>query len=427
MKELIHYFFTDPVASKVLVGVIMIGLVSGLIGTFAFLRKKTLIGDAISHAVFPGVCIGFLFAGTKDPIFLILGAIVTGWISVLFIDFLSNRTKLKEDTAIALVSTFFFGIGSVIYSFITSQNGGNESGLKVFLFGKAATMTTNDVQLFVGVSIVIILLVLIFQKHLLLLTFNKDFAQSIGVSVKLIELLLSSMLVITVSLGIQVVGVVLMSALLISPAAIARYWTNSMRKMQILASIMGVISGIVGVVVSSLYSNMPTGPWIVSVLFFFAILTFIFAPKKGWLSQRYVQRRNKAKINTENLLKLIYQLKESGKGQFKYMDLLEKREMDTLLVSKYLKIFVKNDWLEVFGTTYSLTDKGVEAGARVVRLHRLWELYLTNRLNFKEDHIHGAAETVEHLITPELEEELMRELGYPEIDPHNKLIPYNKK
>jgi manganese/zinc/iron transport system permease protein len=427
MRELIHYFYTDPVASKVLLGVMMIGLVSGLIGTFAFLRKKTLIGDAISHAVFPGVCLGFLFAGTKDPIFLILGAIITGWISVLFIDFLTNKTKLKEDTAIALVSTFFFAIGSVIYSFITAQNGGNESGLKVFLFGKAATMTENDVQLFVGVSLLIIVFVLFFQKHFFMLTFNKDFAQSIGVPVKLIELLLSSMLVITVALGIQVVGVVLMSALLISPAAIARYWTNSMLKMQLVASIMGVVSGIVGVVVSSLYSNMPTGPWIVSVLFFFAMFTFIFAPKKGWLSQRYIQRKNREKINTENLLKLIYQLKESGKSSFKYIDLLEKREMDTSIVSKYLSLFVKNEWLKEIGTTFCLTEKGIEAGARVVRLHRLWELYLTNRLNFKEDHIHGAAETVEHLITPELEEELMRELGYPEIDPHNKLIPYNKR
>ncbi len=420
----ITYFFTDPIAQKVIIGVAIIGAVSGIVGTFSFLRKKTLIADAISHSVLPGICLGFMFVGTKDPIVLMTGALVIGWISVWLIDSLSSSTKLSEDTAIALVSTLFFAIGSVLLSVISKSQNAEQTGLKNFLFGKAATMTTFDIQVFTVISVVIILIVIVFFKPFQLVCFNTEFAKSIGVKVKFIEFLLSTLTVMTVAIGIQAVGVVLMSALLIAPAASARYWTNRLSIMVIIAALFGMLSSVMGVMLSTMKNSMPTGPWIVFALFAFTLLTLLFAPKKGWFSIRKRNNSNHKKIAEENLLKTFYQLKEEGNSQVTFRDFLEKRAVDTHSLQKDLKRMVRHGFLTENNKTFTLTKRGNTEAARVLRSHRLWELYLTKRMNFKEDHIHGAAETIEHLITPEIEEQLLKELDFPTSDPHNKEIPY---
>ncbi len=424
MIEGITYFFTDPIAQKVILGIAIIGAVSGIVGTFSFLRKKTLIADAISHSVLPGICLGFMFVGTKDPIVLMAGALVIGWISVWLIDYLSSSTKLSEDTAIALVSTLFFAIGSVLLSVISKSQNAEQTGLKNFLFGKAATMTTFDIQVFTVTSIVIILIVIVFFKPFQLVCFNNEFAKSIGVKVKFIEFLLSTLTVMTVAIGIQAVGVVLMSALLIAPAASARYWTNRLSIMVVLAALFGMFSSVIGVMLSTMKNNMPTGPWIVFALFTFTLLTLLFAPKKGWFSIKRRNNSNQKKITEENLLKTFYQLKEDGNSEVSFHDFLEKRAVDTHSLERDLKRMVKNGFLTKKNKTFTLTESGKTEAARILRSHRLWELYLTKRMNFKEDHIHGTAETIEHLITPEIEQQLLKELDFPRSDPHNKEIPY---
>lgn len=424
MMEGITYFFTDPIAQKVIMGIAIIGAVSGVVGTFSFLRKKTLIADAISHSVLPGICLGFMFAGTKDPIVLLTGALVIGWISVWLIDYLSSTTKLSADTAIALVSTLFFAIGSVLLSVISKSQNAEQTGLKNFLFGKAATMTTFDVEVFTVVSIAIFVLVILFFKPFQLVCFNHEFAKSIGVKVKRMEFLLSTLTVMTVAIGIQAVGVVLMSTLLIAPAASARYWTNRLPIMILLAALFGTFSSVIGVMLSTMKNNMPTGPWIVFSLFTFTLFTLLFAPHKGWFSIKRRNLSNHKKITEENLLKTFYQLKEEGNTAVSFRDFLEKRAVDTNSLVRDVRRMVKHGFLVEKDKTFSLTESGNKEAARVLRSHRLWELYLTNRMNFKNDHIHGTAETIEHLITPEIEQLLLKELDFPTSDPHNKEIPY---
>ncbi len=424
MMEGITYFFTDPIAQKVIMGIAIIGAVSGVVGTFSFLRKKTLIADAISHSVLPGICLGFIFVGTKDPIVLLTGALVIGWISVWLIDYLSSTTKLSADTAIALVSTLFFAIGSVLLSVISKSQNAEQTGLKNFLFGKAATMTTFDIQVFTVVSIAIFVVVILFFKPFQLVCFNHEFAKSIGVKVKRMEFLLSTLTVMTVAIGIQAVGVVLMSALLIAPAASARYWTNRLPIMIFLAALFGTFSSVIGVMLSTMKNNMPTGPWIVFSLFTFTLFTLLFAPHKGWFSIKRRNLSNHKKITEENLLKTFYQLKEEGNTAVSFRDFLEKRAVDTHSLVRDVRRMVKHGFLVEKDKTFSLTESGNKEAARVLRSHRLWELYLTNRMNFKNDHIHGTAETIEHLITPEIEQLLLKELDFPTSDPHNKEIPY---
>ena len=427
MISSLFYFLEDAVAQKVVFGVAVIGFISGVVGVFSFLRKKTLVADAISHAVLPGVCVGFLFAGTKDPLVLMTAAVVVGWMSVWMIDMIVRTTKLKEDAAIAIVSTFFFAIGSVLLSYISKSENAEQTGLKNFLFGNAATMTDLDVNVFVIVSLVVLLVVVLFFKQFKLFCFDEAFSKVIGLPVKSIEFLLSTLTVLTVAIGIQAVGVVLMSALLIAPASAARYWTNKLSLMLLIAGLFGLFSGVFGVVVSTFKEAMPTGPWIVTVLFLFTVLTLLFAPKKGWFSIKKLNDFNKFKVMEENLLKVFYQYLEEGKEELAVMEILEKRPVDTSDLEKVLSRLMKKRYLLKQGQHYRLTSNGRIEAMRIVRSHRLWELYLTQRMKFKEDHIHGSAETIEHLITPDIELELLKELDFPKEDPHKKAIPYDSR
>lgn len=409
----------------VLVGLAIISATAGVVGCYAFLRKRTLVGDAVAHSVLPGVAVGFILSGTKDPIFLLLGGLVFGYLAILSIDLIHRRTKLSEDTAIALVTTVYFALGSVFLSVISNTGDGDQAGLKDFLFGKAATLTELDLIVFVVTAVIVIITVVIFYKPFMMLSFNKDFAAAQGWKMNVYETLLSLLTVLVIAIGLQAVGVVLMSALLIAPGASSRYWTNSLRKMMWISALFGALSGVGGGLLSLLGDDMPTGPWVIMILFLFTLLTLLFAPEKGYLSIFKRNKNNQRKINEENVMKAFHQFKENGITEVSVSGFLDKRKMDTNQLQTTLKIVTNRNWLVESCNSYALTVQGEIEAKRVVRLHRLWELYLTKRMNFKEDHIHGTAETIEHLITDELEEELLKELDYPTEDPHNKQIPYN--
>ncbi len=409
----------------VLFGLAVISAVAGVVGCYAFLRKRTLVGDAVAHSVLPGVAVGFLLSGTKDPVFLLLGGLLFGYLAILSIDVLHRKTKLSEDSAIALVTTIYFALGSVFLSIISNSGNGDQAGLKDFLFGKAATMTELDVTVFLIAAFLVLLAVLVFYKPFFILSFNKDFAQSQGWKINVYETLLSLLTVLVIAIGLQAVGVVLMSALLIAPAASSRYWTDSLKRMMVISAVFGAFSGIGGGLLSLLGDDMPTGPWVIMILFLFTLVTLLFAPGKGYF---FIQKRNKnnqKKINEENLMKTLHQLGEKGFEKVSIPRLLDQRKMDTERLHNSLEEVMKKEWVVQEEGSYELTEQGKVEARRIVRLHRLWELYLTKRLNFKEDHIHGTAETIEHLITDELEVELLKELNYPTEDPHQKEIPYS--
>lgn len=408
----------------ILLGLAAIGGMSGMVGVFAFLGKKTLVGDAVSHSVLPGLVVGFILTGTKDPLLLLLGGAVTGFVSVLLIDYIEKYTKLSSDTAIALVTSIFFAGGSVLLSYVSNFESGNQSGLKDFLFGKAATLTQQDVSLFLICFALVVLSILLLFKPLKSLSFSRDFAIGQGWPVRFLEYYLAMLTAVVITLGLQAVGVVLMSAMLISPAALSRYWTNSLIKMLVLAGASGILAAIAGGLLSLVQENMPTGPWIIMVIFVFTFLTLLFAPQKGWLAIRKRNARNAHKMSYENLLKTLEQLREDGTKGVTKEQILDRRRMPIASFEKALKYLGKKDWVEIQDGQIELTQSGVVEAQRVVRLHRLWELYLTARMNFKDDHIHGTAETIEHVLTEEMEALLLKELDFPEKDPHQKNIPY---
>ncbi|HAD97515.1 MAG TPA: zinc ABC transporter permease [Cryomorphaceae bacterium] len=429
MDKLLEFLsFQDPNVRTVTFGTIFLGMSASTVGTFAFLRKRSLVGDAVAHSILPGIAIAFMLFHTKNPFVLMGGALLSGWLAMLLIEHLSKATKLKPDTAIGLVLSVFFGIGILLLTSIQHSGAGNQAGLDQFLFGKAASMTRNDLIAYGIVALILLITVILFFKEFKLLSFNPDFAEASGLPVKRLQFILSTITVLAIAIGIQSVGVVLMAALLITPAATARPWTERLVVMMVLAGIAGGLSGLVGSYISFAAPNMPTGPWIVMCLSFLALFSLFLAPRRGVLARIRQQRQNRRKILSENLLKSFYHLREHNPETLAFSrgEILEKRAFSEVEYKTALRHLRRHFYLIPEGSNWRLSEKGYEEAKRVVRLHRLWEMYLTERMRLKADHIHPNAETMEHIITPEIEEQLLRELGYPETDPHQSPIPYPK-
>lgn len=430
MNTLVDFFsFQDPNIRYVVVGSILLTASSAIVGSFTFLNKRSLVGDAIAHAVLPGICLGFLLSGTKNPLFLIGGAFITGWISLFAVDYITRRTRIKEDTAIGLVLSVFFGVGIVLLTVIQKSGNAAQSGLDHFLFGKAAALVGQDLYAFAAVAIVLLVAVFLLFKEFALLAFDKDFAKAIGLPVRKIEFVLTSLIVLAVVIGIQAVGVVLMAAILITPAAAARFWTDRIGVMFLLASLFGALSGLAGAYISYVAPAMPTGPWIVIVVSTIAFISFFFAPRRGVISRLFKQNANRKTINDENVLKALYHLGEESKSfglQRSVDEIIRRRKFQREGLISVLKRLRNQGYLEQTGNLWGLTEAGKDRGQRVVKIHRLWELYLTTHLHIAPDHVHDDADTIEHLLTPELEAELERLLNYPKTDPHKSEIPYRE-
>ena len=419
----------DPIFLKVVVGTTLLASSSAVVGTFSYLKGQSLVGDAIAHALLPGVVLAFMLGDGKNPAYLILGALVSGLIAHYGIAFIQNRTKLKSDTAVSLVLSTFFGFGIMLMSVVQQRGQGQQAGLERYLLGKAAAITMLDVYTFSALALVLLLGVALFYKGFQLMTFNEDFAHAIGMPVGLIRVTFTVLTVLAVTIGIQTVGVVLMAALLITPAAAARAWTKSLPQMIVLAAVFSAISAVLGTLISSAITKMPTGPWIVIILGLIGFTSLFIAPEKGWLFKRKRALENRSKINRENIMKLMYRQEEKrGKGnKLTSPQILSIRAMRDEALRVGLKDLKKRLWIIEHIDGFTLTDLGRMEGRRVVRLHRLWELYLTERLGMAPDHIHPQAETMEHVITPEIEALLIKELGMPERDPHKSLIPYENE
>jgi manganese/zinc/iron transport system permease protein len=426
MNSLIEFLsFSDPNIRYVAFGSVLLTASSAIVGAFTFLNKKSLVGDAIAHAVLPGICLGFIMAGTKNPLALIAGAFITGWISLVLVEFITTKTRIKEDTAIGLILSVFFGIGILMLTVIQKSGNASQSGLDHFLFGKAASLVGSDLITFSIVAVILLVVVFALFKEFSLLAFDKDYARSIGLPVKRIELILTSLIVLAVVIGIQAVGVVLMAAILITPAAAARFWTDKISVMFLLASLFGAFSGLSGAYISYTAPSMPTGPWIVIVISFIAFFSFFFAPGRGVVSRFTRQRSIRKTINDENVLKILYQLGEENKNFFIPRLPAEIIRRRLFLLISILKRLDRQGYTERTGKLWALTEEGKNRAMRVVKIHRLWELYLTTYMHIAPDHVHEDADTIEHLLTPELEERLEQQLGYPKVDPHQSTIPYN--
>lgn len=311
LAELLNNLFFDYTLRTVALGSMVLGVVSGALGTFALLRKQSLLGDAVSHAALPGVVIAFLITRSKVPIVLILGAAIAGWLGTIWMMNIIKHTRVKEDNALGLVLSVFFGLGLMLLTYTQRLPDSRQAGLDTFLFGQAATLLTRDVITMAVLGGASLLLIGIFWKEFKLLSFDREFGASLGFPIGVLDVLLTTLLVIAIVIGLQAVGVVLMSAMIVAPAAAARQWTDRLGLMFFLSSLFGAIAGLVGALISSLGTGLSTGPVVVLSISVIVIISLFFAPNRGLFWRWIRQRRNRNKLRIEavlaNLLRLANQ------------------------------------------------------------------------------------------------------------------------
>jgi manganese/zinc/iron transport system permease protein len=428
-EQAIRFFtFQDPSVRYALLGSVLLGISCGLLGSFIVVRKMALVGDALSHAVLPGVTVGFLWNMSKDPIAIFVGATIAGLIGTAVVNWIKQTTHLKEDTALGLVLAVFFAVGICLLTMIQRLPTGNKSGLDKFLFGQAAAIGEQDVILMAVVTGLSILAILIFYKEFLVTSFDPGFARSIGFRVQLFHYGLMLLVAFAVVIALQAVGVVLVSAMLITPAAAAYLLTDRMSRMLWLAAIFGLLAGSIGAFFSFLGRSLPTGPFMVLGASAVFAMAFFFAPRHGLLIRWLRQRSRSSRTKRENTLKSIYHVLEAR--EFKSEDVslreLAERRRETVEEARdQASRLVHHGMatLDVDGSTLFLTPAGWQRSAAIVRNHRLWELYLTNAARIAADHVHEDAEKIEHVLGEEVVRELERRLQYATHDPHGRAIP----
>ncbi|GAA3558769.1 iron chelate uptake ABC transporter family permease subunit [Snuella lapsa] len=335
-----------------------------MLGSFAVLRKQSLLGDAISHAALPGIAIAFLITGAKDSNTLLLGALISGLVGTFWIRGIISKTHLKSDTALGLILSLFFGFGMLLLTYIQKLPNANQAGLDKYLFGQAATLVESDVWLMSIVTGICLLVLLLFWKEFKILLFDADYTKTLGFNIKFIDILITTFIVLAIVLGLQTVGVVLMSAMLLAPAAAARQWTNSLSMMVFLAAVFGSFSGVFGTAISASQNNLSTGPVIVIVAGVFVLISFVFSPGRGLLFKQIRFIKNRRDLKLHKTLAFMYHIAKTHEDishphTIKILNNFQgytKGTLQKLVDKRYVKLESGN---------WSLTNEGYKTAANL--------------------------------------------------------------
>ncbi len=337
-----------------------------------------------------------------------MGAAVFAFLGLKSVEFLEKRLRVKPDSALCFVLASFFGLGVLMASHFQQIAPLSYKQTLLFLYGQAATMTSIHVTIYACCTALIIGFILYFYRYLEMVIFDPTFAKSLGIHPKKIDQLLCFLTVLAVVVGIRCVGVVLMTGMLIAPAIAARPLTNKLSWYFTFAAIFGVLSGFFGnylsIAVPGGKYSLPTGPMILLTASMLCLLSLSLSPGNGFLIRYSRIRRFRLQCLIENTLKQVWRE--------------ENREV--FIPKKILKKMERRGWIDTAG---SLTSKGKAAAEKIIRLHRLWEVYLVDYLGQKAEKVHRTAEELEHLISPDLEKNLTELLKNPRHDPHHQIIP----
>lgn len=428
-ERAVRFFtFQDPSLRYALLGSVLLGVCCGLMGTFLVVRKLALMGDALSHAVLPGVALGFLWKMNKDPVAIFIGASVAGLLGAGLVQAIRSTTKHKEDAALGFVLAAFFAVGACLVTMIQNLPGGNKSGLDKFMFGQAAALGHGDIVLLGSVTLLTLGILGVFYKELLLTSFDAAFAQSVGIPARVFHYLLMLLLAFAIVSSLQAVGVVLVAAMLVIPAATAFLLTDRFGWMLALAAGFGVATGGVGAFFSFVGRNLPTGPLMVLAAAAVFAGALCFGPRHGILARWWRRRSRSARITRENTLKALYRQLEQNGFQTEAVSLpaLARERRESLgAVHREITRLERHGLATRTADAQAVvfTPDGWRRACEIVRNHRLWELYLTHAANYAVDHVHEDAEKIEHILGEDTVRLLEKRLSHAHRDPHGKLIP----
>ena len=417
---------------------LLLGCACGLMGGFLLLRKRSLMGDTLSHATLPGVGLAFIIAvllggdGKSLPL-LLAGATVTGVLGCMTVLFIRNNSRIKDDAAMGIVLSVFFGAGVAILGFVQTMPECSAAGLEAFIYGKTASMVRSDFDLLMMVTAVVLLLSVLLFKEFRLLCFDESYASAQGWPVKVLDVLLLALVTAVTVAGLQAVGLILIIAFLITPAAAARFWTERLDKMLLLSAVIGGLSGWLGASISALAPRLPAGALIVLVAASCFLLSMLFGSERGVLVRFLRQHELKRRIGRQHLLRALYEILEAddlGSSQVQirpvpFRQVRGRRSWSDQQLRRTIHQAYQDGLLgnQTSDDEILLTEAGLDAAAQVTRNHRLWELYLIEYADVSTSRVDRDADAVEHVLGESLVASLeakllqLRTAGGPMVPP----------
>ncbi|MBI1312980.1 iron chelate uptake ABC transporter family permease subunit [bacterium] len=409
----------------VLSGTLLLGVTAGLVGTFTLLRRQALVGDVVSHAALPGVAVAFLAGELTAPGsgrslgWLLMGAALSGTLAVIAISLLRRFTPIRPDAALAAVLGVFFGLGTALFKTVQELPSGNQAGLQTMILGSAATMTAGDVRLIATAAVVTLLVTLFLFKELSILCFDEQTAAAQGWPVLLLDLCLTGLVVAVTVIGLQSVGI-LMVALLITPPSAARFWTDRLSRMAVLAIVIGGCSAVAGCLVSATVPKLAGGPTIVLAGSLCFGVSLLFGTERGLLLKWLRQRRNTNRIGRDDLIRAMFEIVESRIAQVdepsaknlsaiavQTDELLGKRHWSRQRLLGLIARAERDAMIRMDSDSgWRFTRDGARIARDTVRNHRLWELYLITHAHIPPSHVDRDADFSEHGLDPQAVEEL---------------------
>lgn len=404
----------------VILGVAALGTAGGAVGSFMLLRKRVLLGDALSHATLPGLVLAFLLAPMiglegKSMGILLVGALLSGVLGILTIQFLARSGRLSEDASLAIVIGTFFGAGVALLGLAQQDTTSSAAGIESFIYGKTASMLARDAILIACIGLGAVFVCVLLFKELRLVCFDQAFARGQGMPTTLLDLTLMILVVAMVIVGLQAVGLILVIAVLVIPPAAARFWTDSTARMLVFAGLIGGVSAWVGAAVSALLPRLPAGATIVLVMAAFFLVSLLAGSQRGLIHRALALKRHRTEIEREHALRAAWECMEQSGQEACTLDAVAARRGWTVRQARTaFQRLVRRDLAQPRtapeGVMVRLTPSGRTEAADVVRRHRLWEHYLIRRADYDAGHVDRGADELEHLLPREMLAELEAEL-----------------
>jgi manganese/zinc/iron transport system permease protein len=396
----------------VVICTMLLGCACGLMGGFLLLRKRSLMGDTLSHATLPGVGLSFMLLvalggdGKSMPI-LLAGAGITGVIGCAAVLFIREQTRIKDDAAMGIVLSVFFGAGVAILGVIQKMPEGSAAGLESFIYGKTATMVMSDFQILVFITVCVITCSLLLFKEFRLLCFDENFAAVLGWPVKFLDILLLALITAVTVAGLQAVGLILIIAFLITPAAAARFWTNQLDRMLMLSALIGAASGWIGASLSAFFPRLPAGAVIVLVAALFFVVSMLIGTERGVMIRFLRQSQLEKRMGRQHLLRALYEILEGGRvteeliiRTVPFRQIRGRRTWSDRQLRDYIRRAYNEGLVEAPNKADSilLTETGLVEAKQVTRNHRLWEIYLIEYADVATSRVDRDADMVEHIL-----------------------------
>lgn len=401
-------------STLVILGTATLGVASGIVGTFAVLRRRALMADALGHATLPGIAGGFLISilfGADGPelLPLLIGGAVSGALGVLVVQALVLHPRVREDAAIGLVLSVFFGVGVVLLGVVQNSVATQSAGLESFIYGQASTMTQTDVVSLFIISCLVVSVAVVFRNVFGQVCFDADFALSTGWPVGRIDILMMTLVTVMCVAGIPAAGLMLVVAFLIIPPAAARLWSVHLHQVLFVSAVIGGVSGWVGATLSATLPRLPTGPVIVLVSGCIFFISLLFAPRRGWFARKWKLRARDHQIEEDHALEHFFE--EGGEVKHDQLaTLFAIRGWSSWKISRLVRRLRVKRFVEDHRSVWILTEAGQKRGAKIQRNHALWTQFLISHADVAANHVDWSVDQVEHVLSDELVAQLEAEL-----------------